>query len=155
MKALESGVTEIVFPGRKGDIKGEIAVPVMHPLHCLQSRIANLVELGRTDDTARRQAEAAPIVLREYIGFQLGHGGEREVVDTFRNLYDYLARDPLGRNAHAVIARDPLEAMDAFVADPRLDSRYRAMTLKPAIARIRKKRIAIARRAAALRPQRG
>jgi len=40
---------------------------VMHPLHVLTSRIANIIQLRRRDSLALRQARAAIRVMREYI----------------------------------------------------------------------------------------
>ena len=53
------------FPMRSGGDETAIPLAVMHPLHCLQSRAANVITLGRNYDVAKRQLNAAPIVLRE------------------------------------------------------------------------------------------
>jgi hypothetical protein len=149
-KALQANVVEIIVPYTKDDVAGHLAIPVMHPLHCLQSRIANLVVLRRPDATARRQAEAAPVVLRQYLAQALRDGDHREATRTLQGLFDFLARDTTGRKAHRVVDRDPLEVMKAFVDDPRIDARYREKILQPAIERIRKQRTAIGRMLTAL-----
>lgn len=68
-RSLKNGVVEIVAPLQLVDGEVLISIPVMHPLHCLQSRIANALSPAtkRRDDTALRQLRAAPIILREYI----------------------------------------------------------------------------------------
>ena len=138
--AIENGVVEILFPAVHGETARTVAIPVMHPLHCLQSRIANLITLGRRDDTAKRQAEAASIVLREYIADVLYEGDHREATRTLQELFHFLSRDIVGRKAHRIVERDPLTVMQAFVDDPRIDARYREKILGPAIAKIERKR---------------
>ncbi|MEG3125092.1 hypothetical protein [Sphingomonas sp. GB1N7] len=144
-KALQEAVVEIIVPYKRSDTVGSLAIPVMHPLHCLQSRIANLIVLKRPDATARRQAEAAPVVLREYVDHALRDGDHREATRTLQDLFHFLAKDPTGRKAHRAVDRDPLEVMETFVDDLRIDSRYREKILRPAIAKIRKQRTAFGR----------
>src|SRR3546814_8711330 len=79
---LEDAAVEIIMRVRTTDGEGTLAVPIMHPLHCLQSRIANVVTLHRKQDVARRQLEAAPIVLREYVAEMLDIGLHREATST-------------------------------------------------------------------------
>jgi len=86
----------------------------MHPLHCLQSRIANLVKLQRRDDTARRQAEAAPIVLRASLSQALDDGDTRHVTKTPGALFDYLRKDIHGREAHRHMSSDPIDIFFRF-----------------------------------------
>jgi len=38
----EAGALELVFPATIAGRPGEVVLPVMHPLHCLQSRVANI-----------------------------------------------------------------------------------------------------------------
>lgn len=141
-KALQNGVAEIIVPYRHSDGEGEVAIPIMHPLHCLQSRVANLIVLGRRDDTARRQAEAAPVVLREYVSQALDQGDHREATRTLQNLFDFLSRDKTGRRAHLNVTRDPLEVLRHFANDRRIDERYKLRILAPAIRKIEQQRSA-------------
>lgn len=149
-KALQDSAAEIIVPYRRGDHAGSVAIPVMHPLHCLQSRIANLIVLKRPDATAKRQAEAAPLVLREYISHALREGDHREATRTLQGLFQFLSKDPVGRKAHRHVERDPLEVLEVFAQDARIDARYREKILQPAIAKVRKQRGALGRILAAL-----
>lgn len=153
-KELTAGVAEIIVPYERAGLAGQVAIPVMNPLHCLQSRIANLNILKRPDDTARRQAAAAPIVLQEYISHALRDGDHREATRTLQGLFRFLSRDPSGRQAHRLAARDPLDVMVAFVDDDRIDARYREKILRPAIVKIERQRSAIGRAIAALTSRR-
>ena len=109
----------------------ELRIPLMHPLHCLQSRLANVIELGRTSDLARRQLEASPIVLREYLVEVLEMGGHRHVTSTLRALCEFLLTDTNGRKAHQVMANDPAKILERFCLDERLDPRWRELSLGP------------------------
>ncbi|WP_454887777.1 hypothetical protein [Sphingomonas oryzagri] len=141
-KALLDNVVEIVVQVRSGTETGELAIPVMAPLHCLQSRLANLIVLGRPDDTAARQAEAAPIIVREYVSELLASGDHREATRTLQGLFAYLSRDPTGKRAHTRVNRDPLDVLRHFASDERIDARYRELILTPAIMRIESQRSA-------------
>lgn len=121
-------------------MEGAIDIRLMHPLHCLQSRVTNLVKLERRDDTARRQAEAAPIVLREFISEALADGDQRAAIDIFAGLFAWLRSEPEGRVAHRHLTTDPLDVMRHFLEDERLDPRYREFQLTSMIHKLEKKR---------------
>lgn len=143
---LERAAVELLLNVRTEDGVGTIAVPIMHPLHCLQSRLANVVLLGRKDDTSRRQLEAAPIVLREYISQALNEPdskeGHKEATSTLRLLFDYLRSDEAGRRAHLMMRNDPAAILTYFVDDARLDERYRSRTLASLIQQLADRRTA-------------
>lgn len=101
----------------------------MHPFHCLRSRVANVLELRRSDDVAKRQLEAAPIVLREYISEMLDAGRERDATNALQALFDYLRSDLTGRKAHTAMKNDPAAIFERFAEDPRLEQRYREYNL--------------------------
>lgn len=126
---LQKSAADLTFQIRTTSGVTELKVPIMHPFHCLRSRIANVVELRRRDDTAMRQLEAAPIVLREYISEMLDVGRERNATDTLQALFDYLRSDPTGRKAHTIMNNDPAALFEFFAADPRIDPRYREHNL--------------------------
>ena len=127
--ALEKSAVELILQVRTDQGLGTLAVPIMHPLHCLQSRIANVIRLRRRHDVALRQLEASPIVLREYISEALNDGEHREATATLERLFEYLRSDIDGKRAHKVMQRDPATILDHFAADERIDSRYREHTL--------------------------
>ncbi len=138
-KAAEVLVPNLAAPG------GFVEIPVMHPLHCLESRIVNLIKHGRKDDTAIRQAEAAPVVLREFVNRLLSNGEQRHGLRTLKGLYQFLRQHPEGKRAHKYVKRDPLEVLQHFRDDQRLDERYRDKTLIPMIEDVRHNRSAIQR----------
>jgi hypothetical protein len=139
-KSLVDEAVELVVPVRTEGGAGTMAIPVMHPLHCLQSRVANAITLRRNDDTSIRQLNAAPIVLQCYIDELLADGDAREARHTLQALFDYLDRDILGRQAHRVMAEDPARIIDAFRSDKRLDIRFRWFNLRAMSRRIARRR---------------
>src|SRR3546814_11263043 len=56
-------------------------IRLLHPVDCLASRIVNLDQLQRSDDTYLRQAFAAVEIARRFIDELLHHGNHREDLD--------------------------------------------------------------------------
>ncbi len=141
-RKLESSVAEIVVPMRSDEGEKLLSIPLMHPLHCLESRIANVLHPAtkRRDDTAMRQLHAAPIVLREYIEEAINDGDLREVNACFQELFKYLRSDIIGRKAHAQTPVDPLDVIRHFVSDLRFDERYRMYNLTRMIEHVEDRR---------------
>ena len=139
-RGLENGVVDLIIPYEHEGDEAELAVRLMHPLHCLQSRVANVADLGRKDDTSRRQLAAAPIVVREFIGEALVDGEPREAINVLVALFQYLRSDITGRKAHRILLSDPIDILRHFINDGRLDQRWREKTLAGMIAQLEQKR---------------
>lgn len=144
-RGLEAGVVDLILPYVHEGAEAELAIRLMHPLHCLQSRVANVIDLGRNDGTSLRQLAAAPIVLREFIVESLDDGEEREAIDILRALFEYLKSDINGRKAHRVLRYDPIDILRHFVDDGRLDTRWRERSLTNMIAQLEGKRTILGR----------
>ena len=134
---LKQLATELLVPLDNG---GVLAIPLMHPLHCLQSRIANVLKLDRSDQTAMRQLGAAPHVLEAYLLRMLDLNEVKEVQDTLRNLYHYLLSDPEGKKAASLPMKDPLEIISRLTKHQKLDWRYRWFNLRAMRRKIASKR---------------
>jgi hypothetical protein len=89
----------------------------------------------RTDRIARTQAEASLVIVRRYIHDFLDEDW-KEARECFALLYWYLRRDPYVKEADIKLGIDPLTIIRAFVADGRIDARYREMQLKKMVANI-------------------
>ena len=89
---------------------------------------------------ARTQAEAALIILRRYIHDTLDDLDHKEARDCFSTLYWYLRSDEYVRVADLKLGLDPLNIIQAFVDDERIDPRYRERQLKKMVANIEKRR---------------
>lgn len=127
--SLEKQAVEMQLTVRVAGKTGELRVPIMHPFHCMQSRLANVVDLRRDTDLSLRQLEASPIVLRGYLSEVLNNGGHKHVTGVLQALYDYLLSDPVGRKAHKAMKNDPAAILDHFQNDERLDARWRELSL--------------------------
>ena len=127
--ALERDAVELIVPVR-GNGVDELVLPVMHPLHCLQSRVANVVTLGRHDDVAMRQLAAAPIVLQAYIDEMLAEGDVKEAKLVLQRLFEFLRGDIAARKCPELPMRNPAEIFAAFQRDRRLDLRFRWFNLR-------------------------
>lgn len=139
-RGLEDGVVDLIIPYEHEGAEAELAIRLMHPLHCLQSRVANVLDLGRTDDTSRRQLAAAPIIVRQYIADALADGERREAIDVLEALFRYLRSDLTGRKAHQVLRSDPIDILRHFLTDDRLDERWRTKRLAGMIDQLEQKR---------------
>lgn len=144
-RGIEAGVVDLVIPYTRGGTRATVTVRLMHPLHCLQSRVANIIKLRRTDEIARRQAEAAPIVLRAFIADALADGDQRAATDTLQALFKYLRRDYYGRDAHKILSNDPIEIFHHFANDERIDARYRSHNIVSMLTEITRHRTVLLR----------
>lgn len=124
-----------------------ISVRIMHPMHCLESKLANRLTLGRTSFPAQTQLEATVPILREFVSEMLtaGNGDHRSTaarmaVDALNHLAHYLRSDRIGKQADKFMARDPLSILRHFAEDDRLPLLFRQHNIAGAIAAIEKMR---------------
>ena len=145
-KPLVRNVSTVEIPGDIGGKPATVRVKVMHPLHCVKSRIANMLSplLNRRDRIAQTQAEASLVILRRHISDRLDEddkkAGWREAHLCFREMYQYLRSDGYGKKADLELGVDPLAVLKHFENDSRIDQRYRNRTLKPMITKIEARR---------------
>jgi hypothetical protein len=139
---LKRGVVIVDVPAGSKSGEVHLSIAVMHPVHCLQSRISNVLHPAtrRSDATAMRQLEAAPIIVREYISETVGEGETREAGRCLRWLYRYIRHDIFGKKAHVDTTVDALDILRHFRDDPRLDPRFRTHNLHRMVADIEQRR---------------
>jgi len=127
LRSLEKRVVEIAVPASITDRSCIITIPIMHPVFCLQSRIANVLHAAthRTDMIAMRQLHAAPIVVREYILEALELGEDREASECIQEIFQYMKTDEIGRIAHRKLDIDPLDIIHSVAEHPGFDARFR------------------------------
>jgi hypothetical protein len=130
--------------GKPGDT---ISVRIMHPMHCLESKLANRVTLGRASITAQTQLEATVPILREFVSEMLaaGNGDHRSAaarmaLDALNHLARYLRSDTIGKQADKFMTRDPLSILRHFAEDARLPLLFRQHNIAKAIVGIEKMR---------------
>jgi hypothetical protein len=139
---LQDGVSLIALQAEVNGEVREVQVPVLHPVLCLKSRVANMLSpiLARRDPLARRQLRAAVVIVRRYIDDALIDGDWKEVKHCLSAIFRYLRSDQFGKRADAELNVDILAILKSFVNDDRIDFRYRFFQLKPMIALLELKR---------------
>ncbi len=141
---LRRDAMELALPMRRqdGSVAGTLLIPVMHPVHCLISRIANVLSPAtrRKDDVALRQLYAAPLVVEAYIEDMLDSGDTREAIHCVQSIHRYLKTGQFGRDAHKSVGFDPLDIIRAFAEHPGFDPRYRKHTISNMIREIEQRR---------------
>jgi len=137
-RELENGVAVIQVSAQVGDSEITAEVPVLHPVLCLKSRVANMLHpaLMRRDELAWRQLHAAIAVVRVYIDDALRDGDWNEAKTCLSDVFEYLRSDRHGKASKRELGIDILDVLRAFQNDERIDPRYREKTLAPMIERI-------------------
>lgn len=120
---LEREAVEIVFKTSAGDV----IVPVMDPVSCLQSQIGNWLSpaTSRRDAIQKARISAAVVIAREYIRELFSKGSRRDAARCIKDVLWYARRDHFGKTAYLDTPSDPLDAIRCFVDDANLDERYR------------------------------
>ena len=110
---------------------------IMHPLDCVRSRFANVNDLGRHDEHSLTQAEAAIRTLRLFLEDELerGRDGVRRAQKDLMALCRWCRHSHIGRKTEEHDNLSPFPLLSAFAECPRLDERWRRMTLAPEIER--------------------
>jgi len=137
---IEQQVVTLDVPATVGGEPTIMVIAIMHPLHCFQSRAANVVALHRTQDLSLRQLNAAIFVVRGYIEEALEAGQTKVASSVLEGLGGYLLTDPVGRRVREHCKIDPVNVIAAFRDDARLDQRYRDNQIASLIDRLEKKR---------------
>lgn len=137
---MQHFAVNLAVPMTLGGTSGQILIPVMNPVHCLQSRVANVMKLGRRSLLAEKQLQASPIIVREYLKELLDGGHLKAVHAAACGLFEYFRSDPEGRRSLHVFRHDPLRSFEVLRSDGRLDVRYREKTIQPMIDRLERVR---------------
>jgi hypothetical protein len=140
-RELRRGVSVIGVTAMIDGAEQEAEIPVLHPMLCLKSRIANMLHSAtrRRDLLAWQQLHAAIAILRRHVDEALEDGDWPEAKDCFASLYAYLRFDQLGRRAQVELGIDLIGIMRHFRADDRIDPRYREHQLAGIILRLEKR----------------
>jgi hypothetical protein len=124
----EAEVRRLAVPFDVEGPTGELAFHVMHPVHCLESRVANTITLpGYDSPHGLAQVRTMIGCAREYLREILGHPGRpvRDVLKLNERIY-HLALDKW--RGVPLAERHGLEVFDAVLADDeRLPEKFRAV----------------------------
>jgi hypothetical protein len=120
-----------------------VLIRIMHPFHCLQSKLENTVTLDRRGISALAQLESSAAILRCFIADMLdGAAGDhrapeaRMAFKTLDALGEYLERHITGRRADQFMVNDPLQILRHFADDPRVPEQFRRHNIDDAVTRI-------------------
>jgi hypothetical protein len=139
---LHRGVSIIAV---EADVDGKTItaeIPVLHPILCLKSRVANMLSpiMRRRTPVAWEQLRATVIVVQRHIEEALANGHWNEAHECLSALFRYLRSDEFGKKADKELNVDILDIIRAFRNDARIDRRYRGFQLKSMITRIETRR---------------
>jgi hypothetical protein len=110
---------------------------VMHPLHCLESRIVKIRALKIDTEHSRGQLKASVLCLREYLRTLLDLGEVREVLTLQEELFRYLTKKLHGRRIAAETGIDPFDAVLTGEPLPEAFRTKRYPQMRRKLARIR------------------
>lgn len=136
--SAKSKCETLVLPFSDEGIEKEIRVSLLGPVAVLQSRAANVIRLERHDDSTLRQLRAAIVVVREFILMLVEEGKQRQANIHVRQLTSWLRKTDAKKIARN-FSIDPTAAFSGIVGAEGWDSRYRAKTLEPELARIERR----------------
>ena len=136
---------EVAMDIQEGDELKHVTIYVMSPLYVFMSRAANVIQLGRRDDHAIDQLNASIIILREFLLSLLEdsqqeddpRGPLRDAMAVLMTLSKFLRTHEAGRVIHDFSENDPATILQHFMADERLDQRWRDLQLAPQIQKLR------------------
>jgi hypothetical protein len=135
---VEQGVAVIEAGAEVEGKEYRARIPVLHPVLCLKSRIANMLHplLARRDSFAWAQLHAAIAIVCVYIADALDADDWNEAKNCLSDVFEYVRSDQFGRVAKQELGVDALEILRRFQDDQRIDERYRKQTLAKMIERI-------------------
>ncbi len=143
-RELRRGVSVLEITADLDGKPTTVLIKVLHPLLCLKSRIVNMLHplTRRSGRIARRQAEAAVVIVKRFINDALDddQDGWKDAHDCFRQLYWYLRSDEYIKVADIELGIDPLIILRAFADDQHIDERYRELQIKKMISNIERRR---------------
>jgi len=138
-REIEKGTLELDIPDGSGN---SVAIPVLHPILVMRSRIANMLSAAtmRRDAISYNQARAAIGIVRLWADRCIAVGDHGEAMKTITACVSHATVDRYGKRAMGDLGIDQLDAVRDFQQDLRLDGRWRMMTLAPRIAECENRR---------------
>ncbi|MDB4962511.1 MAG: hypothetical protein JWP01_2510 [Myxococcales bacterium] len=132
---------------------GTLSFKVMHPVHCLESRIANVGGLpGYQSAHAIRQARASLLCAKEYLRDVLNSGSPR-APRVVRRLNERIYRFAWGKlNAKVAFQQYQVDAFEAVLVDDALGHEFNQIRYPQMCANLERKRVRWASRASTVTP---
>lgn len=129
----------VIIAGQFPNIEREVRLALMHPLDCIQSRLANIETLGRHDKWSMIQTDASFKVLGAFIRYLIQLDETKEARRTIVE-FQYVLRDWFYQPnvyPHVVDRVSPIELVSQYLDEKAFDHRWRELTLAPMIERLR------------------
>lgn len=137
----------ITLSGSRSDTGEEIEILLLHPLDCLRSRLSNINDLKRRDLHSLSSAKAAMLVLAAFIDNLLEEvEWIKQAQSCLKDLHFVIRDMCLGKIANTEFQIDPTWILKKFVADERLDHRWRSFQLESSIKRLEVKAMGLLKR---------
>jgi len=139
-------VDEDDIAGRFLTLEGELSEPggtirikilCLHPIDCLKNRLGNINVLRRIDIFAVQSAEASVMILDAFIDEILTLGWNRHATNCFRELEFIVRNKCAGHPSFLQFGVDPTPILERYSKDERLDLRYRTLTMKGQLERVK------------------
>jgi hypothetical protein len=132
------------------EVEPNVILWVMHPVHCMQSRVKNVMRLsGYRNEHAYRQLRASVLCVRGFLLELLDGGNVKAVLKWNQRIYRFAALDQDGRDVFAKHGVDPLAAV---VTDPRLPAKFNEESYARMRADVQRRRARVASQEARRRP---
>ncbi|WP_152558322.1 hypothetical protein [Devosia sp. LC5] len=128
----------VAIEGNFPNIETPVRLALMHPLDCVQSRLANIETLDRTDRWSLIQTDASFKVLRAFIDHLLSLGEVKEATRTIQQ-FEYVLKERFYRPYvyPFVVGRiSPIVMLNRYLDETLIDVRWRDHTLTNIIERL-------------------
>jgi hypothetical protein len=133
----------ITLTGERSDNGQPLTIFVLHPLDCFRSRLSNINDLKRKGVHSISSAKASILVLDALIDEMLSNGRRKEAQNILQTLRYIALTKCLGTVAHLEFGLDPRWIFEKYIADERLDSRWRSFQLTASLNALNQKIAAI------------
>ena len=94
---------------------------VIHPLHCLKSKIANVIGLSRNDSVSLDRVQVAIAIVKRRIRQLIERGRRRQALDEIESVFRLACDHMLGVQ---LFLKYDLQVFDAVPKDPRLGEMF-------------------------------
>jgi len=128
--------------GRSLGVTRPVVIRLLHPIHCLMSRTANVVTpaMRRRDPRSMQQLRTACQIVRAWIRWRLADSDMKEATRSLRELFEWLRGNEHARDLHRATRVDPLGIIRDLAEDSRWHKSYREKIIAGMIREIERRR---------------
>ena len=125
--------------GTRSDNNAPLTLYLLHPIDCFRSRLSNINDLKRKGVHSISTGRASILVLDALINDFLDKAWIKEAQDTLQMLRFVTLTKCYGTAAHLEFGLDPKWIFEKYLADERLDPRWRKFQLTASLQRLNDK----------------